>query len=297
MFFKLLYGESHLAGQVLGGTVEQVGRVTLEDVKQWYAKNFSPQMATFNVAGAIDANTVKIALHALDQNWQSQDVKFPLISTPKPKHKSKIYFIDFPDAKQSVLMVGKVAVPATHQDFNRINIVNNRLGAGSSARLTQTLRISKGYTYGAFSFLQSRRDYPGAFVASTQVRSNVTLESLQILQELIGDYANTFEQVDLDVTKNLMKKSSTRRFETLQQLLGEVQRYSLNDLPDNYLEVEQAQLADMTLLEAKTLINTHIDESKMIYLVVGDAKTQLERVSELGYGEPILLDKAGKPIE
>ncbi len=297
VFFKLLYGEDHVAGQIMGGTAEQVKNVKLDDLRNWYQKNLSPDMTTFNVTGAIDANAVEMALQGLEKKWPKKNVQFPSIAHPAVTQKPQVYFIDFPDAKQSVLTMGKVAVAANDEDFNKINIVNNRLGAGSSARLTQTLRINKGYTYGAFSFIQARREYPGAFVASTQVRSNVTLESLQILQDLIGNYAETFEQTDLDTTKNLLKKSSTRRFETLRQLLGEVSRFSEFNLPENYLELEQAQLANMNLSEARDLINEHIDESKMIYLVVGDAKTQLPRIKGLGYGDPIVLDKAGNMVQ
>jgi len=53
----------------------------------------------------------------------------------------------------------------------------------------------------------------------------------------------------------------------------------------------------MDLTEARNLINQYLDEDQMIYLVVGDAKTQLERIKDLGYGEPIVLDKEGNPIE
>ena len=31
--------------------------------------------------------------------------------------------------------------------------------------------------------------------------------------------------------------------------------------------------------------------NKMIWLVVGDAKTQLPRLKELGFGDPILINK------
>ncbi len=297
VFQKLLYGEDHLAGEIVGGTERDVNGIDLADVKAWYNNSLSASMATFKVAGAVDDVTVIEALNDLDNQWQHKSVDFPEIGPAKSFDKPQVYFIDFPDAKQSVLIVGKAVVPATDENFNRINIVNNRLGAGSSARLTQMLRITKGYTYGAYSYLQPRLDYPGAFIAATQVRSNVTLESLQILQELVGEYAATFEQSDLDTTKNLLSKGNTRRFETLQQLLGEVNRVSLYGKPKNYLELEQAELADMTLDEARTIINQYLNEDEMIYLVVGDAKTQLSRIKELGYDEPIVLDKEGNPIE
>jgi zinc protease len=35
----------------------------------------------------------------------------------------------------------------------------------------------------------------------------------------------------------------------------------------------------------------------MIWLVVGDAETQLERMKELGYGDPILLNKRAEKIK
>lgn len=296
VFMKLLYGEEHVAGEVLGGTAKQVNDIQLSDLKAWYQNSLSASQATFRVAGAISEESVVEALANLDQNWKRIDISFPVLPKPKSITGNKVYFIDFPDAKQSVLTVGKAVVPATDENFHRINIVNNRLGSGSSARLTQMLRITKGYTYGAYSYVQPRLEYPGAFVASTQVRTNVTLESLQILQDLIGNYAATFEQEDLNTTKNLLRKGDTRRFETLSQLLEEVNMVSMYDLPFDYLEQEQKQLAAMKLNDAKNLINQYLNEDEMIYLIVGDAKTQLERIKELGYGEPILLDKQGHPI-
>ena len=40
----------------------------------------------------------------------------------------------------------------------------------------------------------------------------------------------------------------------------------------------------------------YIVPDRMIYLVVGDAKTQLERLRRLGLGEPIRLDRQGNPV-
>ena len=37
----------------------------------------------------------------------------------------------------------------------------------------------------------------------------------------------------------------------------------------------------------------YLNPDKMIYLVVGDAKTQLKPLRKLGCGKPILLDKEG----
>jgi len=72
-----------------------------------------------------------------------------------PKDKAgKLFFIDFPGAKQSVIYAGKLALSQVDPMYNNLEYTNQILGGESSGRLFQTLRIEKGHTYGAYSFLQ-----------------------------------------------------------------------------------------------------------------------------------------------
>jgi zinc protease len=47
----------------------------------------------------------------------------------------------------------------------------------------------------------------------------------------------------------------------------------------------------MTVAQIRDLSERYLDPNRMIWVVVGDAKTQLARLKELGFGEPILLNK------
>lgn len=297
VFFRQLYGSDHVAGQPSVGTLDSVKNIELADVKEWYRNNLSTQLMQFNVVGAIDKSTVMGAIQKLDKQLPNQAIDLDYLPANAPASTPQLYFVDVPAAKQSVLIVGKQLPVGTDPDFAAIDIVNNRLGSGSSARLTQMLRITKGYTYGAYSYPSRSEYYPSAFVAATQVRSNVTLESLEILKDLIGNYAETFTTDDLATTKNLLSKGNTRRFETLGQLLSGLNEVTRFDLGNDFLEREQAVLNNMTLADAHNYINQYLDEQDMIYVVVGDAKTQLSRLKDLGYGEPIVLDRDGKTMQ
>jgi zinc protease len=46
----------------------------------------------------------------------------------------------------------------------------------------------------------------------------------------------------------------------------------------------------MTLGRIKELSAKYFDPNRMIWLVVGDAKTQMPRLKELGLGEPVRLN-------
>ena len=51
----------------------------------------------------------------------------------------------------------------------------------------------------------------------------------------------------------------------------------------------------MTVDEIRALAAEHLDTESMVWLVVGDARTQLDRLDALGLGPAVLLDRDGRP--
>jgi len=290
-FGKLIYGADHVSGLPTGGTTASVEKITLNDLKLFYKNNFSPKNTSIHVVGAISQSQVKKSMERLKQ-WQGNKIDMPKVASVADSTHPKLYFIDLPNAKQSVIYAGKAIVNGGNEDYYPIQFANTRLGGGMSARLAQTLRIQKGYTYGAYSYLSPSR-YQSQFMAASQVRTNVTLESLEIFKDLIGNYKNTYLDDDLAVSKNMTVKGNSRKFETLDQMLNMLENISLYELTDNYIAMQQQYVKDVSIESVKEIIAKYLDEKSMIYLVVGDAKTQLSRMKDLGYGEPIMLDIDG----
>jgi hypothetical protein len=57
----------------------------------------------------------------------------------------------------------------------------------------------------------------------------------------------------------------------------------------SFVEDGQKELMEMSLDDFHQVIHTYIDESKMLYLVVGDAKSQLKPIGKLGYGSVVQI--------
>jgi zinc protease len=294
-FNRQVYGDGHLGGQPMGGTSETVKNIQLADLKAWYYQYLSPKHTTLHVVGDIKQDRVTKAISKLGSQWQGRKVDFPSFAKPKRIDKPQVFFIDIPNAKQSVIYMGKAALKGGDPMYDALVMANNRLGSDSSARLTQVLRIQKGYTYGARSGV-ARHHYTGAFLARTQVRSNVTLESLNIVKDLVGNYAETFDESHLKTTKNLIGKGFARRFETLSKLTRVLETMSAYSLSADFIAKQQQMVQDMTLQQLHDMVNKYMDEGQMIYVVAGDAKTQLENVAKFGYGEPVLLDINGETL-
>ena len=292
---KQLYGQGHPASTPIGGIESTVKSITMDDIKNYFQQNISPKVSHFHVAGKITQSTIEESLQQLSDRWSGNEVNIPTISSSKAPSSSKVFFIDIPGSKQSAITVGTLTIPGGNPDLYKLNVVNNRLGGGMEARLMRTLRLEKGYTYGAGSFLRENT-YQTPFYAYSQVRSNVTLESLQIFKDIINGYAKSYNSEDLELTKNKLIKQNALRFERLGSLIDMLDTMSEFDYPDTYIQNQQDILTSMNLNDARSIAESRFNANKMYFVIAGDAKTQLDRIQKLGYGKPIILDREGNKI-
>ena len=72
-------------------------------------------------------------------------------------------------------------------------------------------------------------------------------------------------------------------------LLGMLNTMTSYDLPADFIKQEEAFVKGLTVEKQLELANKYIDPSKMYYVVVGDAKTQLDGLEKVGLGKPILV--------
>ncbi|MBL4605074.1 MAG: insulinase family protein [Flavobacteriaceae bacterium] len=294
---KLIYGENNIRSKNTLGTMESVNAITMDDLKAYYNSYISPSVAKMHVVGDISKEDVVASLKGLEADWASKEVTIPTYKTPEAPKKSTVYFYDIPNAKQSQLRFGSPALAYTDNDFYSATVMNYILGGGGFAsQLTQQLREGKGYTYGIRSGFSGSKD-KGSFTISSGVRSNVTLEASQLVKQIIGNYGKNYTEKDLKTTKGFLIKSNARAFETMGaklRMLENISNYGLN--PD-YVKDREKIVNDMTIGRIQELSNQYLDPNKMIWLVVGDAKTQLKRMEKLGFGKPILLNKTEIPIK
>jgi len=287
----LIYGKDNIRSRSILGIADSVNAITLDDLKAFYAKNISPSVARMNVVGSLDKAKINSSLAGIDAKWKAKAVEVPVYKVPEAPAKSTIYFYDVPDAKQSVVRFGYPGLAQTDKDFYPASVMNYILGGGGFAsRLTQELRETKGYTYGITSNFSGTKS-AGAFTIQSGIRTNVTLEAAQSIKAILKDYPSTFTDKDLETTQSFLIKSNARAFETAGAKLGMLENIGKYGWKYDYVKGREQIVKSMTVKQIQDLSARYLNTDKMIWLVVGDAKTQLPRLKELGFGDPILLQK------
>ncbi len=274
VFDKLIYGYDSPLGRSVLGTEDSVSGLTLDDVKARHTHLLNSK-ARIHIAGDIAPAKAKAfdKIAQLFSAKESSDIDLQI----KPHSKSRVYFIDVPGSKQSILRIGKLVPSTSDADFNKIDYTNEKLGGGISGNLSQTLRIEKGYTYGAFSGV-TRGNSEQIFRVITSVRSNATKASLDIIHDMLTNYGNVYSDDDAQITRQKLLKDNTRAFESLANKRSILRNISEFGKDKDYIEQEQQELLNMTTADFQNIAKKYLKEDEMIYLIVGDKETQFSEV-------------------
>jgi zinc protease len=168
--------------------------------------------------------------------------------------------------------------------------MNYKLGGSFNGFLNLILREEKGFTYGARSYFNGYKSH-GYFTASSSVRSNATLESVQIFKEEMEKYMEGISDEDLVFTKDALIKGNARRFETLGSLLGMISTISKYDLPADYIKQEEDFIKKYDNSVHIDLASKYLKPGNMYFVVAGDAETQMKELEKVGLGTPVLYNQ------
>lgn len=296
VYQQLLLGKNNSISYLDIGTTETVSELTLDDVKAFHVAHYSPRIANIISVSNFSKSELLEKL-AVFESWQGPDVeKVGLQSFPQTGA-TKIYLVDKPGAAQSEIRIGKRSLDydATGE-FYRAGLMNYALGGAFNSRINLNLREDKGYSYGARSGFNGEKDY-GVFTARAAVRTDATADSIIEFEREIRAYAKKgITEPELTFTRNAIGQRDARTFETPAQKLVFLSRIVTFDLDDDFVEKQKDILAGIAQNDLSQLAAKHLNMDEMLIVVVGDKKTILPNLEQLGY-EIIELNSNGDMMQ
>jgi len=295
LFNRKMYGDDNAISWSNLGTIETVNNITLDDVKKFYADNYSASVASVIAVSDLSKSEIVGALDGLS-DWEAKPVVAMATNAFPDIGKPTIYFIDKPKAAQSEIRIGKRALPydATGE-FYRSTLMNYPLGGAFNSRINLNLREDKGYTYGARSFFDGE-ETRGYFRAGAGVKADTTAASItEFLKELKSYYENGITEDELSFTKSAIGQRDARAYETPGQKLGFLGRMMTYDLDPGFVDEQSDILQGITKVQVDALAKTHVNPDEMIIVVVGDKEVNMESLKALGM--PVVeLNEDGNPL-
>jgi zinc protease len=283
-FNRILY-KGTLIEEATTGTFKTVSKIKLEDVKDYYAKFYSPSITSLVVSGDISKDEVMGKLSFLNK-WPNKAVTIPALGNLPKFDKVQIYLIDKPYAPQSVVTVCQNHIPYDFNgDYYKTNIMYFPLGGNFNSRLTMNIREEHGFAYSPQSAFYGNKLY-GSFFWQADVRTNATDSAIrEVMKEIVNYKANGVTDEELKFTKSSMLLSDALRYESPNQKANFLNRIITYNLPKNYVDQQKQIIDAITKEEVNAIAKKMLHPETMTIIVVGHAYKIRESLNKLGYGK------------
>jgi len=281
VFDRLVYG-FHPYGLPNNGTPESLQSVTVDDLRTFHKTYYAPNNAILAVVGDVTPQEAFSGAERAFGNWASHEVKADDAGAP-PEPTRRVIVVDKPDAVQTELRVGQLALPRKHPDYLAYDLTMKILGGEGANRLQRVLRSERGLTYGASAEFQALRQ-SGDFAANTDTRSDATAEVLRVIvEEITKLQRDRVSDRELSDAQAYLTGNFPLTIETPEDIAAQVLNAIFYGLPlsdiENYRELVNAITAD----DIQRVARQYLKPDRLSVVLVGNASAFVKGLAGVGF--------------
>jgi zinc protease len=121
-------------------------------------------------------------------NWTGER-EAQLSQLKDSERKNVIHFVPIPKANQAQIKIGRfISSKDFSGHFDEYSFLSGFLGGGFTSKLVQELRVKRGLTYSAGSYISMQREYGRAGI-STFSKNETTLETLKVIKDVLKNFS------------------------------------------------------------------------------------------------------------
>jgi zinc protease len=281
LFDRLVYG-FHPYGRPGSGTTQSLQRITQDDLRAFHRQYFVPNNMILGVVGDISSDEAFAAAEKVFGAWPRGDV--PAIKPVEPPPATRrLVIVDKPDAVQTEIRVGQIAIPRKHSDYLAFDVAVKILGGEGANRLHRVLRSERGLTYGAEADAQAFKQ-SGDFVAETNTRTETTAETLRLTVEEIAKLQRqrVFER-ELADAQAYLAGSFPLTIETPNDIATTVINAVFYELPVDEVATYRERVQAISPDDIQRVAREYIRPDRLSMVLVGNAKAFVAGLRDVGF--------------
>lgn len=293
-FARFLYAEGSRYAEPMSGSSESVTATTRDDVVNFHSTNYSPDATTLFVVGDVSADEAMVLVETAFGKWRGKRAPKAMAMDLQGNSATASQIVSKADAAQTELRIGHVGVPRSHPDYFSIVVMNAVLGGLFSSRINLNLREAHGYTYGASSYYDWRRQ-SGPFVISTAVQTEVTGNAItETLKEIDRMRSEEIDASELSLATSYLEGVFPIRYETTAAIAAALANMVIFELPEDYYDTYRSKISAITAADVLLAAKEHVSPEKLQILVVGDAAMLKPQIEALQRGPLISMENVKK---
>lgn len=297
----LIYGEDHAYGIPFtgSGTEDSIRDISRNDLEQFHQDWLRPDNATLFVVGDTSLDEALPMLESVFGNWKAPASAVPAkqLATVSLAPEARLLLVDKPDSPQSLILAAHIAPPTGTADNITIEAMNDIVGGTYSARVNQTLRVQKQWSYGAFSFLPDARGQR-PWMLYAPVQTDRTADSIRELVELLQQFRGSRPAEDAELNRVVRNSvySLPGQYETSSAVLSAMLANHRFNRTDDYINSLPGQFQSLSLEQVQATAEEVLHPEALTWVIVGDAARIRDSLERLRLAPVQAMDSDGKLV-
>ncbi|HXI75483.1 MAG TPA: pitrilysin family protein [Pyrinomonadaceae bacterium] len=261
-------------GHPLSGTPESLPRIKRDDIVKIHSTYYRPDNAILVIGGDITAANGFDLAQKYFGDWQNPPNALPKLQITTPESTAggrRILVIDQPTAGQTAVLAVRSAINRDNPDYFR-GIVANAVLSGYSGRLNWEIRVKRGLSYGAGSFLDMRRS-AGSFMATAQTKNPSGAEVASLtLAEISKLATGDLPDSELSTRKASLLGGFARSVETTGGVVNQFASLAIYGVPLDEINRYIANVQGIKAEDVKSFAASRLNADSTSVVIVGNAK-------------------------
>lgn len=258
----------HPYGRPSSGTIESVGKLTREQVVDFYRTYYRPDGAIIVAVGDITVAEIRAALLQRLSGWTRPSAALPAIPKPGAPVTAETRTITR-DLSQTTVLLGRPSIRQDDPDYFPLSVATYVLGGGSASRLYTRVREERGLAYSVYAAVQPGR-YGSSSVVSLQTRNDSVAQAVQLVRDEMARIGREpITAAELDSAKAYLVGSFPLRLDTsgkVARFVAAVEEGGLGlDYPDRYKE----RIGRVTAADVQRVAARYLDPATFDSVMVG----------------------------
>jgi len=279
-----LYG-AQAYGRPVDGRTTTVPKLGRGDVTDFYEHWYHPNNTVLVLVGDVSAADAVRRLRDAFGAWRARPDAVP-VRTPPPERITarRVLLVDKPDATQTQIRFGNVAIARNDPRFIPATVANTILGGGFTSQLIEELRIKRSLTYAAWSQFAARLT-GGDFRVGTFTKTPTTTETLKLALEVEGAFrTHRPAATALEKAKTYLRGQFPLRIESPEALAGRLAEAEFHGLPQDELSTYRTRVAAVSAEEVERVAETLMPSPDTVAIVVVGKAAEIRAPLEAAFG-------------
>jgi len=246
-----------------------VASVNRDDLVGWHRRYVHPNNIILGIHGDFDSKKMEQKIRSAFGSWPKGPAA-PKFQSEFPDTKPGVYFIPKDDVNQSSIRMVHMGTTRDNPDYHALEVMNEVLGGGFSARLFSNIRSKKGLAYNVGGGVGTSWDHPGIFQLSMGTKSETTAAAIDALNEELDNLKKSpATDIELERAKDAILNSFIFRFDTKEEVLTERMLLEFYGYPADFTARYRTGIEKVTADDVARVARKYVNKDKLALLVVG----------------------------